>query len=237
MTRDLLIVAHGQPSDPSPPEAAMRALAARVADHLPGWQVRAATLAEPDALRAALPGLDEPLVFPLFMADGWFIRSLLPQRLAEAGAPRARLLTPFGLLPEAGILAVAVLGEALATRGWMAPETVLVLAAHGSGRSRYPADAARTLQSAIDTQLKFAESRIGFIEEAPELVEVAEGAGPRALCLPLFVARWGHVEDDIPAALHAAGFQGVTLPPLGSDPRVPAIIAAAAKGGLTLSRA
>lgn len=227
MTRALLIVAHGQPSDPGPPEAEMHALAARVAGHLPGWLVRSATLAEPDALRAALQGADEPLVFPLFMADGWFIRSLLPRRLSEAGAPGLRILTPFGLLPDTGTLAVTVLAEALASQGWTAAETVLVLAAHGSGRSPYPADAARTLQSAIAMHLPFAENRLGFIEEAPELVEVAEGAGPRALCLPLFVARWGHVEDDIPAALHAAGFQGVTLPPLGTDARVPALIAKA----------
>uniref|UniRef100_UPI0039B9B2E2 sirohydrochlorin chelatase n=1 Tax=Albidovulum sp. TaxID=1872424 RepID=UPI0039B9B2E2 len=143
MTRALLIVAHGQPSDPGPPEAEMHALATRVAGHLPGWLVRSATLAEPDALRAALQGADEPLVFPLFMADGWFIRSLLPRRLSEAGAPGLRILTPFGLLPDTGTLAVTVLAEALASQGWTAAETVLVLAAHGSGRSPYPADAAR----------------------------------------------------------------------------------------------
>ena len=40
MTRALLIVAHGQPSDPGPPEAEMHALATRVAGHLPGWLVR-----------------------------------------------------------------------------------------------------------------------------------------------------------------------------------------------------
>lgn len=227
MTRALLIVAHGQPSDPAPPEAEMRVIAARVARHLPGWQVRSATLAEPDALRTALQGDGDPLVFPLFMADGWFIRSLLPRRLAEAGAPGLRILTPFGLLPDTGALAADVLREALAERGWTAAETVLILAAHGSGRSPYPADAARALQSAIAMHLAFAESRLGFIEQAPELVEVAEGAGPRALCLPLFVARWGHVEDDIPAALHAAGFEGATLPPIGTDPRVPKLIAKA----------
>jgi sirohydrochlorin ferrochelatase len=231
MSPSAVIVAHGQPSDPLPPEAEMHALAARVAAHLPGWEVRAATLAAPDALRAALQGLDEPVVFPLFMADGWFIRSLLPRALAEGGAPAARLLRPFGLLPETADLAVTVLREALAARGWAAADTTLILAAHGSGRSPYPADAARAVQSAIALRLSFADSRLGFIEEPPELVEVAEGVGAQTLCLPLFVARWGHVADDIPAALHAAGFIGITLPPLGSDARVPAIIAGAISAG------
>ncbi|WP_413869211.1 CbiX/SirB N-terminal domain-containing protein [Albidovulum sp.] len=232
MSLSAIIVAHGQPSDPLPPEAEMHALAARVAGHLPGCEIRAATLAAPDALRAALQGLDEPVVFPLFMADGWFIRSLLPRALAEAGAPAARILRPFGLLPETADLAVTVLGEALAARGWAAAATTLVLAAHGSGRSPWPADAARAMQSAIALRLGFADSRLGFIEEAPELVEVAEGAGAQALCLPLFAARWGHVEEDIPAALRAAGFTGVTLPPLGSDERVPAIVAGAIAGAI-----
>lgn len=227
MSPAAVIVAHGQPSDPLPPEAEMHALAARVGAHLPGWVVRAATLAAPDALRVALQALDEPVVFPFFMADGWFIRSLLPRALAEAGAPAVRLLRPFGLLPETADLAVTVLREALASRGWAAAGATLVLAAHGSGRSPHPADAARALQSAIALRLAFAQSRLGFIEEAPELVEVAEDAGADALCLPLFVARWGHVADDIPAALHAAGFTGITLAPLGSDARVPAIIASA----------
>ncbi len=227
MTRSALIVAHGQPSDPEPPEAEMAEMARKVASHLPGWRIGSATLAAPESLKLALRSLEKALIFPFFMADGWFIRTLLPRRLAEAGAPEARVLTPFGLLPDTADLAVAILAEALAARGWRSDETTLVLAAHGSGRSPHPAAAARALQSAISEGLAFADCRLGFIEEAPELVEVAEGAGARVLCLPLFVARWGHVEDDIPAALHAAGFHGVTLPPLGTDARVPQLIARA----------
>ncbi len=230
MTRRAIIVAHGQPSDPDPPEVELAALARQVAGHLPGWTVGSATLAAPESLKIAVQAHENALIFPFFMADGWFIRTLLPRRLAEAGAPEARMLTPFGLLPETAELAVGMLSDALAHRGWTPEKTTLVLAAHGSGRSPHPAAAARALRAAITARLTFAESRLGFIEEAPELVEVAEGAGPRALCLPLFVARWGHVEDDIPAALHAAGFQGVTLPPLGTAPRVPALIAGAIAG-------
>lgn len=225
MTRSAIIVAHGQPSEPEPPELEMAALAREVGTHLPGWRIGSATLAAPESLKIAVQSTEQPVIFPFFMADGWFIRTLLPRRLAEAGAPEARVLTPFGLLPGTADLAVAILADALAARDWQADETALVLAAHGSGRSPHPAAAARALQAAITARLTFADCRLGFIEEAPELVEVAENAGPRALCLPLFVARWGHVADDIPAALHAAGFQGATLPPLGTAPRVPRLIA------------
>jgi len=209
----------------------MQHMAARVAAYLPGWTVGSATLAAPDALRVALQRLENPVIFPFFMADGWFIRTLLPRRLAEAGAPEAVILTPFGRLAETAELSIHALDKELTSRHWKSNETTLVLAAHGSGRSPHPAAAARALQTAIEARLHFAETRLGFIEEAPELVEVAEGAGKQALCLPLFVARWGHVADDIPAALHAAGFQGVTLPPLGTDDRVPALIARAIERG------
>ena len=205
----------------------MAEMAKKVAIHLPGWTVGSATLAAPDALKAALQSLEDPLIFPLFMADGWFIRTLLPRRLAEAGAPQARILTPFGLLPGTASLAVTILQDALTEQGWKAGDTTLVLAAHGSGRSSNPADAARAVQSAIAAKIRFAGSRLGFIEEAPELVEVAEDSGTEAICLPLFVARWGHVEDDIPAALHAADFRGILLPPLGTDQHVPGLIAEA----------
>ncbi|WP_347310296.1 CbiX/SirB N-terminal domain-containing protein [Defluviimonas sp. SAOS-178_SWC] len=227
MTRHALIVAHGQPSDPEPPEAEMAALARNVAGRLPDWRIGSATLAASESLKNALQPSDNALIFPFFMADGWFIRSLLPRRLAEAGAPDARILTPFGLLPGTAELAADILTDALVTQGWQPEETTLILAAHGSGRSPRPATAARSLQTAISSRLAFADCRLGFIEEAPELVEVAGDVGKRALCLPLFVARWGHVTDDIPAALHAAGFQGVTLPPLGTDARVPQLIAEA----------
>ncbi|TDK51565.1 cobalamin biosynthesis protein CbiX, partial [Antarcticimicrobium luteum] len=54
---DALIVAHGQPSDPAPAEAALATLAARVQAHMPGRALGAATLAAPGALAAALARL------------------------------------------------------------------------------------------------------------------------------------------------------------------------------------
>ncbi len=85
MTASVLLVAHGQPSDPAPAEAEVAGLAGKVAAALPGWDVGSATLAAPEALQRALQGANAPLVFPLFMADGWFTRTALPDRLAQGG--------------------------------------------------------------------------------------------------------------------------------------------------------
>ena len=52
---------------------------------------------------------------------------------------------------------------------------------------------------------------------------------PSTICLPLFATRADHVTDDLPRALAAAGFQGITLPPVGMAPAVPALIAESIK--------
>lgn len=222
-----ILVAHGQPSDPAPAQSDVAAIAARVETRLSGWQVRAATLAAPGALEQAIEGAPAPVIFPFFMADGWFIRTALPDRLAKAGASGARVLTPFGLLPEVHALATTAVVEAAMSRGWLIEETVLLLAAHGSGRSPYPAEAAARTADSIAATAAFAAIRTGFLEEAPDLAEAARGTGMRTVCLPLFVARWGHVADDIPEALRRAEFSGVLLPPLGTMAKVPSLIAAA----------
>lgn len=230
MTRTAILVAHGQPSDPAPAEADVARLAAKVAAACPGWTIRAATLAAPDALQRALEGTEAPVIFPLFMADGWFIRTALPDRLARAGVTGARILTPFGLLPEVRDLAAKATEGAARARDWRPQDCTLILAAHGSGRSPHPAAAANQTAGAIAAMVPFAAIRTGFIEETPHLAEVAVGSGARAICLPLFIARWGHVIDDIPAALARARFRGVLLDPVGTMPEVPALIARAIRG-------
>lgn len=225
MTRTALIVAHGQPSAPAAAEEDLRTLAQRVQRHLPDWQVRSATLAAPDALGAALRGHGDPVVFPFFMADGWFIRTALPGRLKEAGARDLQILLPFGLLAATQFLAVEIVRGAAETEGWDIEATSLILAAHGSGRSPYPAEAARMTEKAISAACPFAAIRTGFIEEDPLLAETACDTGPQTLCLPLFAARWGHVVADIPAALEKANYTGKLLDPIGTHGKVPAIIA------------
>lgn len=226
MTRSALIVAHGQPSAPEAAAADLARVADAVAALLPGWRVAAATLAEPGALGSALAGLDDPLVVPFFVADGFFTRTLLPARLAQAGHGGRTPLTPFGLWPEAADLAAAAARDAAVARGWDMAATTLLLAAHGSAKGPLAAEAARTIAARIAAQTAFAALPLGFIEQAPWLAEAARGLPAQSLCLPLFAARWGHVRDDVPAALAEAGFAGGLLDPLGTLPGVPALIAA-----------
>ena len=77
-----------------------------------------------------------------------------------------------------------------------------------------------------------AATTCGFIEEAPHIDVAARDLPPRTICLPLFATRADHVTDDLPRALAAAGFQGITLPPVGMAPAVPALIAESIKAAL-----
>ncbi len=195
----------------------MRALADSVAALLPGWRVRGATLAAEGALAAALRGLEAPLAYPFFMAEGWFTSSAVPRALATAGVP-ARLLRPFGADPGLpGLVASAALSactEPLAT--------TLLLAAHGSRVSPASRLGAEAMAAALAP--RFAAVHLGLIEEPPFLADVTPFAGA-ALCLPLFALRAGHVEHDIPRALRTAGFSGQLLAPIGEHAGVPRLIA------------
>ena len=214
-----LIVAHGQPSDPGPAARALEGLAERVQQGLPGWQVRAATLAEPGALARAVAGEPRGLVFPMFMAGGWFTRVQIPAKLAEAGASPGpdgwTVLEPFGCDPAVHDLCVALVRDNGAAD--------VILAAHGSFKSSAPSDIAFHVAQRITAELG-AEARAGFIDQEPQLSSLA---GFGHLCLPFFAAEGGHVAEDIPRALTEAGFRGRLLPPVGVDARVPGIIAAA----------
>lgn len=217
----ILITAHGQPSDPGPAAAELAALAAKVAMFLPGQTVASATLAEPGALPAAVARLGPGgLLFPLFMAGGWFTRSHLPARLIAAGGQGWQVLEPLGCLTSLHELAVKVAAEALQTHAGP-----IILAAHGSGKSSVPSDIAAHVGRKIHTELGCAV-HVGFIDQTPQLQDLPP-LGDQAVCLPYFAASGGHITTDIPAALRAAGFTGTLLPPLGLHREIPALIAQA----------
>ena len=213
----VLIVAHGQPSDPAPAALALKALAADVAALTPGRTIRAATLAEPGAIAQGVEGLPSGLVFPMFMTGGWFTRVQIPAKLKEADATGWTVLEPFGCDPGLHDLCVQIVQATGADE--------VILAAHGSFKSRVPSDIAAHVADRIAAETG-ARVAAGFIDQDPQLSTLT-GFGSGAVCLPFFAAEGGHVTDDIPKALAEAAFPGRILPPVGLDARVPALIAAA----------
>lgn len=213
-----LIVAHGQPSDPAPAEATLAAFAAEVDGYCDGLSVWSATLAAPGKLEARLDELPEDIViYPLFMAKGWFVTSALPKRL---GNRKARILDPLGVDPDLPALAAKALRETLLGKGWDAAKTDLVLAAHGSGRSRNPSAVAIEFSNELARFVTFQSIRVGFVEETPSIAEAATGADNQSLCLPFFACTGGHVREDVPQELKRARFNGHVMPVVGDLPPI-----------------
>ncbi|MBM9595983.1 CbiX/SirB N-terminal domain-containing protein [Roseitranquillus sediminis] len=226
----VVIVTHGQPSAPGGPEAVLAELAAEVAGHLPGVRVGSATLAGDGTLGRALVMLGPGLVsvYPLFMADGWFVSTLLPRRIAKVWDGRANILPPFGLDPAVSGLSLAAAVEGAREAGLKPSRTHLLLAAHGSPSDPRPSAAARRVAARIEAAGAFRRVSCGFVDESPFLAEAGRLDGP-AICLPFFAAANGHVNEDLPEALRVADFPGPILAPVGTRPEVPALIAAAVR--------
>lgn len=218
-----LIVSHGQPSAPEPPEAALADLARRVGAHLPGWEVRSATLANPGRIEAEAATLpDGAVIYPLFMARGYFVTRALPERLGQRDM---RMAEPMGLEPDLPALAADLVRDALAEAGWAGRDARLLVAGHGSGKGPAAAEAAERFVAALRQILPDVDIRTGYVEQTPYVAEAAADMGDRALCLPFFAQEGDHCREDIPQALDEAGFTGVRLPPLGLAPTIAPLIA------------
>ncbi len=203
----------------------MAELAGIVAGHLPGWRVGGATLACAGAIDRAVATLGSGLVvYPLFMSDGWFVREQLPKRMAAAGAADVRILAPLGLDPALSDLCLSRARDAAIAGGLEPARTMLLLVGHGSPSNSRASAPVRAAAGLVAQAGVFRGVTTGFVDEAPFVADAARDLGP-AVCLPYFAAANGHVREDIPEALLEAGFEGVTLDPIGTDPAVPEMIA------------
>ncbi|KIC42114.1 cobalamin (vitamin B12) biosynthesis CbiX protein [Ruegeria sp. ANG-R] len=219
-----VIVAHGQPSDPAPAEAALAAFAQKIDSLCHRVSVSSATLAAPRALEECLDNLpDGTTIYPLFMARGWFVTSALPKRI---GARSVTVLDPLGIDPDLPALATAALHQELTDRRWVASETHLVIAAHGSGRSPNPAAVASDFADKLGQMTPFKTIRTGFVEQSPSIAEAATACEGNALCLPFFACTGGHVLEDVPQELARAGFKGHVMPVVSELPQIQLHIAA-----------
>lgn len=223
--KQALIVAHGWPKHPAVLEAEIAWLSNRVERHLPGWKVRSATLAAPNALSRAVSASDpdSPLtIYPFFMADGWFVSDYLRERLSQCAKRDLVWCAPFGLIN--GLVGLCENSIQSGDRDFAIDDATLITVAHGSPDKPRPAEIARDLTEALVQECGFRAGRTGFVDESPYLEEVLEINTP-AICLPLFASHAGHVREDLPAAVLKSGYRGAMLPVVGSHTKAPELIA------------
>jgi len=224
MEQQAILVSHGAPSDPQTQERAIQALAVRVRFWAPDWQVSGTTLAAKGELEATLTSLPDAVIYPFFMAEGYFTRIALPKRLKALGRNHAFQHKAFGHAPELPSLMVKTALRAAETAGYAPKDTQLLLAAHGSQVTRASYEQTEAVASKLRALTPFKSVVTGYIEEEPKLSQSAKNLG-QALCLPFFALRASHVLKDVPEALCEAGFEGALLPAIGEVADVARLIA------------
>jgi sirohydrochlorin ferrochelatase len=157
------------------------------------------------------------VVYPLFLADGYFTRVALPRLVEQAKQRDATrtisILQPLGLEPA---LADVIADEAAAaahSRANLPAETSIVLLAHGSKKDQASRMATERLADRLRQRQCFYDARIALLEEAPSLADAIEGMSGPIIVVGLFAGEGMHGVDDarrLVAGIEAAIASAVT---------------------------
>ena len=184
--------------------------------------------------KAVNTGARRILVYPYFMAAGFFVSTRVPQRIAGAGASeRCRMLGPLGADPGLPAL-VLRRAAAVAVDNLDQPARAcrLLLVGHGSKVARASAEATEAVAAALRRAGEFASIETAFLEEAPFLDDVigqdAEGRDARpTVIVGLFNGDGLHAGEDVPAAMQKAKGPVAYTGAVGAMPEVADLIAVA----------
>jgi sirohydrochlorin ferrochelatase len=178
--------------------------------------------------QAAASGVREVFVYPLFMSDGYFTTTVLPDRIRTAGFENsAHLLPPLGLDPHIADLVQADALETSLRTGLEPRASRLLVVGHGSKFGPASAQATQVVADSIARSGIFASVATAFLEEPPFLETELEGARDPTIVAGFFFGDGMHAGEDIPAAIDRTGAHAVYAGPVGRSARIPALIAAA----------
>ncbi len=174
-------------------------------------------------------------IYPFFMAEGYFLKKVLPQRVANFGltVPHATL-QPLGLEPNLVSLIVTDALQQASNAQIEAKDARLLLVGHGSKFGPASADATRAVLQNIKNAHHhlFAEIDVAFLEEMPFLAEQlaapqnVEEARPTIIS-GFFNGDGLHAGEDVPNAMQNASGSTVYTGPIGAAPAVSNLIKSA----------
>lgn len=225
----LVLAAHGNRGEDTSNDETLRHAAALAGEAAFGSVSAGFLKGEPlieDAMRlAAEADAQQTLVYPLFMADGYFTQRLLPQRIEAAGIRSPwRLLRPFGF--AAALPAFCERHALVAARdaGYMPEASRLLIVGHGSAKSSAASDAAYAFAERVRALSRFAVIDCGFIEETPFVGEALAKDRRPTVVAGYFAGEGLHAALDVPEAINDYGGPAVSIGALGSFPDTPALI-------------
>ncbi len=189
-----------------------------------------------DALQAAdRSQASQILVFPMFMAAGYFTGTVLPSRIAEAG-----LCLPISILPPLGLdpsLPPMMLKQAVAaaTGAVLEPRhSRLLVVGHGSAGARASAKSTERVACWLRKTATFAYTETAFLEEEPFLATQLNGRHPPTVVFGFFAGDGLHAAEDVPGAITTASADAVYAGPVGPSLQIADLIQTAAFRALGL---
>lgn len=228
----LVLAAHGERNVPDPNRALAdhaNALAARGDFCFVGYGVLNGEPSFDMALEeAAKTNPEKILIYPFFMSDGYFVSTVLPERIARVETDVVpTILTPLGL--DAGLVPVMI-GSALsaaADADLVPRKTRLLVVGHGSRSGRASANATLHIADALEAEGQFMSVSSTFLEEPPFVGNQLASEKSPVVVSGFFAGNGMHSAHDVPAAIEESGAKAVYAGPIGVDPAVRNLIVAA----------
>ena len=176
---------------------------------------------------AAATGARTILVYPLFMAEGYFTATVLPDRIRAAGfESTTRILAPLGLDRGVADLMQAEARETSRQAGLDPRASRLLVVGHGSKFGPASASATREAAAAIAQAGSFASVATAFLEEPPFLKSALERLQTPTVVAGFFFGDGMHAGEDVPAAIEETRAHAVYSGPIGQSAGIPSLIAA-----------
>lgn len=175
-----------------------------------------------DALAAAqATGAGRIAIYPFFMADGFFVRTRLAERVTAANlTERWEILPPLGIDPG---LPSIILNHAVAAAnaaGFAPATSVLLIAGHGSQLGPASANATRSAAQAIADADVFSAVTTAFLEEPPSIEDALRAARVPVVVSGFFSGEGMHAADDVPSAIANSKARAIYAGPIGPHPAI-----------------
>jgi sirohydrochlorin ferrochelatase len=171
------------------------------------------------------------LVYPLFLARGYFADRRLPQLLAGArsgAAQSIRILPPLGLDPALVDVIAGRIDSAIRERAIESRAATVVVLAHGSTSDEGSRSATTRVVHSLRALQRYHDVRAAFLDEPPSLgAALVDACGP-ALVAGLFAGEGLHGGEDTKSLIGQLRRNDVSfIGNLGTWPEIADVIAAA----------
>jgi AsmA protein len=228
----LVLAAHGDRGGDAPNERLFAHVAALTERHKFASVTAGVLNGEPsleEALQEAdASGAAEIVVYPMFMSAGYFVKTVLADRVSAAG-----LRTPAGIMQPLGLdnrLALLMLENALRASKTAKIDPAgarLLIIGHGSKQGSENANATKRAARLLSPHSPFARVETAFLEEAPLVGDALRNYDGISVVSGFLTGEGLHAGEDIPDAIKESGARALYTGPIGAHPRVSELIASA----------